>query len=202
MDSALRHGVPVASGAIQEVADGRARRLWPALTSAYFFSRVGAVTVLVGIGVGLTAAGLRSPDERLSVVAWVISMLVCVTSAVTVRVIAERADLLMRRLDERANNDSMTGLLNRRGFDEALDVRWSADPDGRLAVTFFDLDHFKAINDTYGHATGDAVLTRARRPCAATPTARSTRRRTRVATALWSQPVLELRPPFSAATQG
>ena len=132
--------------------------VWPALTSAYFFSRVGAVTVLVGIGVGLTAAGLRSPDERLSVVAWVISMLVCVTSAVTIRVIAERADLLMRRLDERANHDSMTGLLNRRGFDEALDVRWSADPDGRLAVTFFDLDLFKAVNDTYGHATGDAVL--------------------------------------------
>ncbi|WP_155859465.1 GGDEF domain-containing protein [Cellulomonas sp. KRMCY2] len=85
-------------------------------------------------------------------------LLVCVRSAVTVRVIAERGDHVMRRLDERASSDGMTGLLNRRGFVDALDALWAADRHGPLTVTFFDLDHFKAINDTYGHTTGDAVL--------------------------------------------
>jgi diguanylate cyclase (GGDEF)-like protein len=56
--------------------------------------------------------------------------------------------------------DPLTGCLNRRGFDQALarEVARSARAGSELALLALDLDHFKAINDTYGHLTGDEVL--------------------------------------------
>ncbi|MFN8059863.1 MAG: GGDEF domain-containing protein [Vicinamibacterales bacterium] len=65
-----------------------------------------------------------------------------------------------RRLRELATRDALTGLLNRRGFDDHLQREFSyARRHGRpLSVVLFDLDHFKLVNDRYGHAAGDAVL--------------------------------------------
>ncbi|MCU1693596.1 MAG: diguanylate cyclase [Frankiales bacterium] len=57
------------------------------------------------------------------------------------------------RLEVQASTDALTGLANRRVFLEALD---RLRPGG--AVVFLDLDHFKRLNDTEGHAAGDAVL--------------------------------------------
>lgn len=61
---------------------------------------------------------------------------------------------------ELAVRDSITGLLNRRGLDNALNtVLHSAIAESRqLALLLVDLDYFKAVNDTYGHAAGDLVL--------------------------------------------
>lgn len=58
----------------------------------------------------------------------------------------------------RAHHDALTGLLNRAGFVEALGTRLAARSERTFAVMFFDLDNFKPINDTFGHATGDEVL--------------------------------------------
>lgn len=56
-----------------------------------------------------------------------------------------------------ADQDSLTGLLNRRGFDlGAPDFRVSPLPSG--AVLICDIDHFKTVNDRFGHATGDRVI--------------------------------------------
>ncbi|MDP9573639.1 UNVERIFIED_ORG: diguanylate cyclase (GGDEF)-like protein [Agrobacterium larrymoorei] len=56
-----------------------------------------------------------------------------------------------------ADQDPLTGLLNRRGFDlSAPDFRLSSPPDG--AVMICDIDHFKSVNDRFGHATGDRVI--------------------------------------------
>lgn len=59
-----------------------------------------------------------------------------------------------------AITDHLTGLLNRQGFESALDAAiLNADQCGmQLACLFIDLDRFKWINDNFGHATGDAVL--------------------------------------------
>jgi diguanylate cyclase len=59
-----------------------------------------------------------------------------------------------------ARRDALTGLHNRRAFDEALDRE--SDPavraDTPLALLALDIDHFKSVNDSLGHAAGDAVL--------------------------------------------
>ncbi len=59
-----------------------------------------------------------------------------------------------------ALHDAVTGLANRRMLDDALVAAVARAGRSRrpVAVIFTDLDHFKALNDTFGHATGDHVL--------------------------------------------
>ena len=60
---------------------------------------------------------------------------------------------------ELAMRDSVTGLLNRRGLDGALNAALGAVSESKqLALLLVDLDYFKAVNDTFGHAAGDLVL--------------------------------------------
>ncbi len=62
------------------------------------------------------------------------------------------------RLREFGRRDALTSLLNRREFDHALEQRaapWTGEP---YALLLIDIDRFKRINDTHGHAVGDAVL--------------------------------------------
>jgi len=60
------------------------------------------------------------------------------------------------RLNTQAQTDPMTGLLNRRAMSAALNAY--ASDGAPVAVIAMDLDHFKRINDTFGHLTGDKVL--------------------------------------------
>lgn len=61
------------------------------------------------------------------------------------------------RLRYAASHDSLTGLLNRGAFDQAARARL-AYGNGNFAFALIDIDHFKRINDRYGHAAGDAAL--------------------------------------------
>lgn len=65
-----------------------------------------------------------------------------------------------RRVTEQANTDSITGLPNRRALDEKLqeEVRYARRMKTQFAVVMMDLDGFKSVNDTYGHAAGDEIL--------------------------------------------
>jgi diguanylate cyclase (GGDEF)-like protein len=83
---------------------------------------------------------------------------------------AELADMVaMRTLELEASNaklaalattDGLTGITNRRGFDAALQREWRrAKREGKsVALTMFDIDHFKRYNDHYGHQGGDQAL--------------------------------------------
>jgi diguanylate cyclase (GGDEF)-like protein len=67
------------------------------------------------------------------------------------------------RAVERAERDGLTGLYNRRAFDELLGqaVAREERQQGRFSLVMFDIDHFKRLNDDYGHPAGDAALRRA-----------------------------------------
>ena len=70
---------------------------------------------------------------------------------------AALADRVIRQLREAAQRDPLTGLLNRRGFDHAMADLGDV---GKLAgaVLTCDIDHFKQVNDQFGHAAGDRVI--------------------------------------------
>lgn len=61
----------------------------------------------------------------------------------------------LARAESQANQDPLTGLVNRRGLERVYRERFRQSP---ATVVLFDLNRFKKINDTYGHAAGDAVL--------------------------------------------
>lgn len=65
----------------------------------------------------------------------------------------------------RASYDALTGVLTRRAGIEMLDLQFriAAMSEASLSLLYFDLDHFKAVNDTFGHEAGDEVLRTAAR---------------------------------------
>jgi diguanylate cyclase (GGDEF)-like protein len=62
------------------------------------------------------------------------------------------------QLEELARHDNLTGLANRRHFEEKLSEFLLHREQGPFALMFLDIDQFKTINDAHGHATGDAAL--------------------------------------------
>ncbi|MFO0838755.1 MAG: diguanylate cyclase [Phycisphaerae bacterium] len=74
---------------------------------------------------------------------------------------------LNQRLELLANTDALTGLVNRRCLFERLQESWSlADRKNQpLSCAMIDIDHFKSINDTHGHAAGDEVLRQVAEKC-------------------------------------
>lgn len=72
----------------------------------------------------------------------------------------ERSRLLVDELETLSREDGLTGIANRRAWDEALELECGrAERDGRaLSVVLCDIDRLKDLNDIHGHAVGDAVI--------------------------------------------
>ena len=71
-----------------------------------------------------------------------------------------RDDILniSKEFEQIAHHDQLTGLLNRQGFEEGAREHLESNPHAEYSIILLDLDHFKSINDTYGHAKGDNIL--------------------------------------------
>src|SRR5215203_3649446 len=92
---------------------------------------------------------------------------IIITSLVTVGAIVVRQQFIVResriqtsRLSQQIDRDPLTGLLNRRRIGQQIDFELAqAKTSGRaLGLALIDIDNFKEVNDTHGHATGDQVL--------------------------------------------
>ncbi|WP_068186694.1 GGDEF domain-containing protein [Mycobacterium sp. UM_CSW] len=117
--------------------------------------------LLAGAAGGVEVARLVTAGETtLALTGYflVLELNVVVPFAIHIVVRALGVDLL------RADRDPLTGLLNRRACDRAIIGRMLAGHDHMfLAVAMVDLDHFKAVNDSRGHAAGDEALVAAAR---------------------------------------
>ena len=153
--------VGAALATTHEYGDGAVLYMWPALWTACFFGTRGAVGIVVWTALVHAIALIAMPDAQASVDRWsdvVVGVLVVVT---VVRVLVVRNDALVQDLVDQARIDPLTGLLNRRGFEERLSIELARAirDDSSLALVTFDLDHFKEVNDEHGHEVGDRVLT-------------------------------------------
>jgi diguanylate cyclase (GGDEF)-like protein len=133
--------------------------LWPALYSANFLSRRLIYVCLAAVSAG-GAITVFSVGADTAGADWTAMVLAVTMIVVVVYTLRERADKLRRVLEGQALADPLTGLANRRSFDDEL-ARAGAGAiraGTPLALVTIDLDHFKAINDTWGHAIGDRAL--------------------------------------------
>jgi diguanylate cyclase (GGDEF)-like protein len=75
-------------------------------------------------------------------------------------IVDEMEDAMQRRLYETASRDTLTGLANRRTLFERLaaEVAYAAEHQRDVGLLMIDVDHFKRVNDTFGHLAGDQVL--------------------------------------------
>jgi diguanylate cyclase (GGDEF)-like protein len=142
--------------------DGAVLYMWPVLWSTFFFGRRGAISIVACVGVAHAITLLVLPASSSYPGRWVDVMVSVSVVAVVVLTLVRRNDLLLTQLAEEARTDALTGLLNRRGFDEhaSVELAHARREDRLIAVVTFDIDYFKHINDEFGHEIGDRVLAR------------------------------------------
>jgi diguanylate cyclase (GGDEF)-like protein len=136
--------------------------LWPVLMAAYFYA-----PRYVGICVAWMSATLAVALAFFSTDLIRPIMFIGITTSVglvaaLVTLMRRHQDTLLDDLYRASTTDSLTGLLNRRAFESAFEREVGRAARSRLSLSLvlFDLDHFKTINDVYGHAGGDKALQR------------------------------------------
>lgn len=128
---------------------------WPAVTAGYFCTRRELAANLVLIAVGSAIALKVSQSDEITGSTWMATVGISTIVALTVGHLAEQVTKL-------ATTDELSGLLNRRAFGPILDRSLArAQATGTpVSVVAFDLDHFKRVNDLFGHAAGDEAIRR------------------------------------------
>lgn len=89
---------------------------------------------------------------------WIQASMAILATVFGVVVLGAAASDVIEGLRRERDTDPLTGLLNRRGLEGRMAELASRGPEPRYSVIMCDLDHFKRVNDTYGHAAGDTVL--------------------------------------------
>jgi diguanylate cyclase (GGDEF)-like protein len=142
--------------------DGATLYAWPVLWQSYWFGRRGTVMIVAWIGVVHAAALISLPAGIGYGDRWLDVMVSMIVIGGVIDLLGASNERLVERLAGEARVDGLTGLLNRRGFTEAARAELSrARRSGAtLGLVSFDIDHFKAVNDEFGHDAGDKVLAR------------------------------------------
>lgn len=119
-----------------------------------------AAAALAGLASATQSAALGHPMAGDIVGGMLTAMAIAPLLTTPLAITALRLHERERLLEDLANHDSLTGLLNRRGFFAQGAPLLAKDRAAPLAAMLLDLDDFKRVNDLYGHAAGDAVVTR------------------------------------------
>lgn len=145
----------LASGELWSERRRAMHRRWPALLVPILHGSVLLLPVLIGDFVAGGAPLAQTHWATLFVVELVLYAIG--TVFVIVMLVSERS---IRAHKQAASTDPLTGLFNRRGFAEAAGMVMArqAKLGKPVSILVFDLDHFKSINDRFGHAAGDDVL--------------------------------------------
>ena len=145
--------------------------VWAALYALYFFSAADSARHVLFMGFCYAAVlvahhwtgntiGEFAVAVEDSAAQWTIAFGTLVVATALFGLLKERLDDLIERLTDAVKTDPLTGLLNRRGFEEAfeLEVERARRLESPLTLLVGDLDHFKLLNDRLGHPTGDRAL--------------------------------------------
>lgn len=117
----------------------------------------------VQVGIGRSVEEIYAPWRAEALSLGLIVLALCASNLALVAFLAyslQHRAAAERKLAVMATTDVLTGLCNRRRFDEVLDSEWRrAQRSGdSVALLMIDVDHFKKYNDKFGHQTGDVVL--------------------------------------------
>ena len=130
----------------------------PATYAMFFLRKSAAFAIAALASGGYVAAALAGPGVPAGQVAVTAAGIAAAAGLVGMQ--RANANRLIWRLSDAAVTDALTGLTNRRGFQELIETeleraRRSGQP---LSLIIGDLDHFKALNDRFGHGAGDRAL--------------------------------------------
>jgi diguanylate cyclase (GGDEF)-like protein len=134
--------------------------LWPMIVAAYFLDRreVAANLAFAFAACAISLTLWVEPGLRLAMFVAVVAIVGVATAVIVV--LREQVLALVLRLRTLASHDSLTGALNRGAFEQRLEseLARARRSSTALSLVIFDVDHFKRLNDSYGHAAGDAAL--------------------------------------------
>jgi diguanylate cyclase (GGDEF)-like protein len=133
---------------------------WVILYVAYFMGRraTAAHGMLACAAYAVTLSAMHIGPIAVS--RWITVTGMITGGSIVVRLLRERADGLLASVREAALTDHLTGLYNRRAFDAAAgrELARARRADEPVSLVVMDVDAFKAVNDTLGHAGGDELL--------------------------------------------
>ena len=119
------------------------------------------VSVLcVGVTYAVPSPALGSGYPATELVAALLWMVIAGVAGFTLSELVRQREMLAARLERTARTDALTGLPNRRAWDEELEreILHAGRTETPLCVALLDLDYFKQFNDLHGHPAGDAHL--------------------------------------------
>jgi diguanylate cyclase (GGDEF)-like protein len=163
-DVAAAYGTLLISASIyfsgSSTTAGAVYYLWVILGAAYFLDRERVAVQLGLVALGYAVAlGLKGWAPGM-VQAWIVSVGTLGIAAGLLVHTRERVAALVASLNEAAETDALTELLNRRGFDKrlAIELDRARRYGTEVSLVTGDLDNFKLVNDSFGHQAGDDVL--------------------------------------------